>query len=159
MDSLSHLKHLYRFNDWANRIIVESVSTAGSDKARGYLAHVLITEQEYFNRLYGKDSTGFDFWPELSIEECEELAMHNAGRYGRLLAGLDENGLEQTARYKTSKGQSFQNTFREVFTHVLFHSMNHRGQILTILRTEGHTPPEVDYIVFERIGLESPDPD
>lgn len=153
MDSLSHLKHLYRFNDWANRTLVASVRSTGSVKACNYLAHVLITEQEYFNRLYGKDSTGFDFWPELSIEECSELALHNAGRYGRLLEGLDENGLEQIASYKTSGGTPYKNTFREVFTHVLFHSMNHRGQILTIIRSEGHIPPEVDYIVFERSEL------
>ena len=150
METLSHLRHLFLFNDWANRIIVDRIRSSESDKARSYLAHVLITEQEYFNRLYGKDSTGFDFWPSLSIEECAELALHNAGRYGKLLEGLDEAGLGQTASYKTSKGEPFENTFREIFTHVLLHSMNHRGQILTILRSEGHTPPAVDYIVFER---------
>lgn len=150
MDTLSHLRHLYRFNDWANRIIVRSVRTSGSEKSCSYLAHLLITEQEYFSRLYGKDSTGFNFWPELTIDECAELALHNANRFEKLLEGFDEEGLGQIARYKTSEGKPFENTFREIFTHLLFHSMNHRGQILTILRNEGHTPPMIDYIVFER---------
>ena len=150
MDTVEHLRHLYRFNDWANRIVVRSVRAAKKPGITSYLAHVLITEKEYFERLHGKDSTGFDFWPEISIDECAELARENATRFEGLLDGFDEEGLGQTARYKTSEGTPYENTFREVLTHVLFHSMNHRGQILTLLRQAGFDPPEVDYIVYER---------
>ncbi len=150
MDSVEHLRRLYRFNDWANRIVLRSLRDSGSDKANGYFAHVLITEREYFERLYGKDSTGFDFWPKMSLDECSQMVKDNAGRFEKLLDGFDENGLGQSVSYKTSEGQSVSNTFREVLTHVVFHSMNHRGQILTILGLEGIKPPSVDYIVFER---------
>jgi len=150
MESISHLRHLYLFNDWANRIVVRHIRAAGSSTALRYLAHVLITENEYYERLFGKDSTGFDFWPNLTIDECSELAKSNAERFGKLLAGFDDEGLGQRVSYKTSEGVEFDNSFREILTHVLFHSMNHRGQILTILRNEGFEPPAIDYIVFER---------
>ena len=150
METVEHLRSLYRFNDWANRIIVRSARAAKSAKAISYLAHVLITEREYYDRLHGKDSTGFNFWPDLSIEELSELARANAVKFETLLAGFDDEGLGQIARYKTSEGKPFENSFREVLTHVLFHSMNHRGQILSILRSEGHEPPQIDYIVYER---------
>ncbi len=150
MDSVEHLKRLYRFNDWANRIVLRSLRESNSEKANAYLAHVLVTENEYFERLYGKDSTGFDFWPEMSLDGCSQLAQENAARFEKLLDGFDENGLGQTVSYKTSEGEAVSNTFREVLTHVLFHSMNHRGQILTALRSEGFEPPSIDYIIFER---------
>lgn len=150
METLSHIKHLFSFNAWANKLIIESAHSSGSPKVLSYLAHILVTEDEYFERLYGKDSTGFDFWPKLSIRESVALSDKNNVRYRSLLKGFDEEGLGQRVSYKTSEGVEFENSFREVLTHVLFHSMNHRGQILTILRSEGFEPPMIDYIVFER---------
>ena len=150
MDTLENFKRLYLFNDWANRILVRSIRDAESVKATEYLAHVLITEREYHERLFGKDSTGFDFWPKLSIDECAILARENADKYERLLDGFDDEGLGQVIRYKTSEGTPFENSYREILKHVLLHSMTHRGQILTLLRLAGHTPPAIDYIVYER---------
>jgi uncharacterized damage-inducible protein DinB len=150
MHSIEHLRELYEYNDWANRVVVRCLKENESGTARKYLSHVLTTEKEYYERLYGKDSTGFDFWPDLSIEECSDLAKENAELYERLLAKFEDEGLGQTAHYYTSEGEQVENTFREVLTHVLFHSMNHRGQILTILRTENFTPPVLDYIIYCR---------
>jgi uncharacterized damage-inducible protein DinB len=148
METVEHLRHLYRFNDWANRIVVRNIRQSGSGKALSFLSHILITEKEYFERLYGKDSTGFDFWPDMKIDECSVLAQQNNEQYEKLLLRFADEGLGQTVRYRTSSGKSVKNSFRELLTHVLFHSMNHRGQILTILREEGCEPPEIDYIVY-----------
>lgn len=150
MNSIEHLRELYQYNDWANRVLVRSLKENKCEKALKYLAHVLITEKEYFERLYGKDSTGFDFWQKLSIEECSDLAKENAEIYERLLKQFDDEGLGQIARYYTSDGEQVENTFREVLTHVLFHSMNHRGQVLTILRQVDINPPVMDYIIYRR---------
>ena len=150
METISHLKRLYRFNDWANRIVVRLARSTGSRKSLSYLSHILITENEYCARLFGKDSTGFDFWPDLDIDECSNLAMENFERFNKLLEGFDDEGLGQRVSYKTSEGVEFENSFREILTHVLFHSMSHRGQILTIVRNEGFDPPSIDYIVYER---------
>ncbi len=150
MNSIEHLRELYTYNDWANRCLVRSLKECECEKALKYLSHILNTEKEYFERLYGKDSTGFDFWRESSIRGCSELAKENAERYERLLSKFDDEGLGQMTRYYTSKGEQVENSFREILTHVLFHSMNHRGQILTILRQEGFEPPVLDYIIYCR---------
>lgn len=34
--------------------------------------------------------------------------------------------------------------------HVFFHSMYHRGQVVTLLRQLGQTPPRTDLIAFYR---------
>jgi uncharacterized damage-inducible protein DinB len=150
METVEHLRHLYQFNDWANRIIVRSLRKSKSSRALSRLAHLLIAEKEYFERLYGKDSTGFNFWPDLSIEECSVLAQENYEKYEALLLRFHDEGLGQTVRYRLSEGKRVKNSFREVLTHVLFHSMNHRGQILTILREEGFEAPSIDYILYCR---------
>ena len=150
MNTIEHLRELFHYNDWANRRIITTLKENHSDKCRRILAHLLITEQEYFERLYGKDSTGFDFWQDLSLEECGQLARETAERYEKLIRRFDEEGLDLRAEYKSSEGSSFQNTFREMLTHVAFHSSIHRGNIILKMREEGFTPPKIDYIIYLR---------
>ena len=84
MQTVEHLRQLFTYNDWANRRILTALKENYVEKSHRILAHLLITEQEYFERLYGKDSKGFDFWPALSLEECGEsqrMPSENFGSY------------------------------------------------------------------------------
>ena len=150
METVAHLRHLFDYNDWANRRILVSVKSTASERSRQILAHLLITEKEYYERLYGKDSTGFNFWPELSAEECGILARQTAEAYEKLLRRFDEDGLDMRAKYRTSEGIPHENTFRELLTHALMHSSIHRGNIMLKLREEGFVPPKIDYIIYLR---------
>lgn len=150
MDTVEYLRGLFAYNDWANRRMIVSIKENGCEKARRILAHLLITEKEYFERLYGKDSTGFDFWPDLSTEECGELARETNERYEKLLRRFDDEGLDLYIRYKTSKGIEHENSFRELLSHVIIHSATHRGNIVLKLREEGFEPPSTDYIIYLR---------
>ncbi len=150
MDTIEHLRELYIYNDWANRRIITALESNKSEKAREILAHLLITEQEYYERFYGKDSTGFDFWQNLSLEDCGNLAKENAEKYEGFLKRFDDEGLGQIAAYKTSEGILHKNTFRELLTHVLFHSSIHRGNIILKVREENLAPPTIDYIIYLR---------
>jgi uncharacterized damage-inducible protein DinB len=150
MNSIEHLRELYVYNDWANRRIIIALKDAPSEKSRQILAHLLITEQEYFERLYGKDSFGFDFWQDLSLEECGKLARETSERFEKLLRKFDDEGLDLKTRYRTSEGVWYENTFRELLTHVLFHSSIHRGNIILQMREENFTPPKIDYIIYLR---------
>lgn len=150
MNTIEHLRQLFAWNDWANRRTVTALKGSDSTRALAVLAHIVTTELEYFERLYGKDSKGFDFWPKLSLEECGDAARDAAEKYERLLRKFDDEGLDIMARYRTSEGVCCENNYREMLTHVLFHSATHRGNINTMLRSEGHTPPVTDYIVYLR---------
>ena len=150
MDTIEHLRELYIYNDWANRRIVGALKTNRSERARQILAHLLITEAEYYERFYGKDSTGFEFWQDLSVEECSDLAKQNAEKFERLLKRFDDEGLGQAVSYKTSEGVPYTHSFREILTHVLFHSSIHRGNIILKMREENFEPPKIDYIIYLR---------
>ena len=150
MQTVDHLRELFRYNDWANRRIIVSLKQDRSERCLQILAHLLITENEYYARLYGKDSTGFNFWPELSIEECGELARSTAEKYDKLLRRFDEEGLDLSTRYRTSEGIPHTNDFRELVTHVIIHSAMHRGNIIVKLRQDGFVPPQTDYIIYLR---------
>ena len=150
MHTVEHLRHLFAYNDWANRRVIVALKTEESQRALKILSHILLAEREYFERLYGKDSTGFDFWQDLTLEECGKLAQHNSTNFERLLKRFDDEGLGQTVLYKTSKGEPHQNNFRELLTHVLLHSATHRGNIILKMREENFAPPAIDYIIYLR---------
>lgn len=150
MNTIEHLRGLFRYNDWANRRVITALKETYSERSHKILAHLLVTEQEYFERLYGKDSTGFDFWPDLSLEECGQLARETAERYEKLIRRFEEEGLDVRTFYKSSEGIEYENTFRELLTHVLFHSSIHRGNIILKMRGEDLPPPKIDYIIYLR---------
>jgi uncharacterized damage-inducible protein DinB len=150
MQTVEQLRELYRYNDWANRRIIVAVRESGSQRCRQILAHLLTTEEEYLARLFGKDSTGFDFWPELTPEECGVLARTVAEKYEKLMRRFDEEGLDLWTRYRTSQGVPHENDFRDMLTHVIIHSATHRGNIMLKLRDEGFEPPVIDYIIYVR---------
>ncbi|MBC7900579.1 MAG: hypothetical protein H7070_11070 [Saprospiraceae bacterium] len=150
MQTVEHLRELFAYNDWANRRIIVALKNNASEKALRILAHSLITEKEYYERLYGKDSSGFDFWPGLSIDECGGLARESAEAFEKLLRRFEDEGLDIRTRYRTSEGVPCENSYRELLTHVLFHSSTHRGNIILKLREEGFEPPKIDYIIYLR---------
>ncbi len=151
MQTVEHLRHLYSYNDWANRrLIVALKNLNAADAPLKLLAHVLTTEQEYYGRFYGKDSTGFNFWPELTLEDCGALCRENAANFEKLLRRFDDEGLDLYVKYRTSTGQAKENSFRELLTHILFHSATHRGNIIVKIREAGGEPPPIDYVVYLR---------
>lgn len=156
MDTLEHLKHLLAYNIWANRKMIDAFAAQALDEnvlteARRFMSHLLLAEREWFARLDGKDSTGFDFWQSLSIDDCRKLHARNEEDYTRLLASVSsDDDLNRNVSYKNSKGVSYQNTIREILTHVFHHSTYHRGQVATAMRANGSTPAYTDYIAFIR---------
>ncbi len=150
MDTVEHLRQLFGYNDWANRRLIVAVKASDSSRCLEVLSHLVLAEREWFERLHGKDSGGGGFWLELTVEECGDIARENAGNYERLLRRFEEEGLDIRCRYFNSKGKQYENTFREILTHVIMHSAIHRGNILIKLRDEGLEPPQTDHIVYLR---------
>lgn len=150
MNSIEHLRDLFEYDDWATRRTIAALDDTPSERSLRILAHILITKQEYFERLSGKDSTAFDFWPDLTLDECKVLAMATAENYARVLERSADAAIEQIADYKTSEGIRHDNNVRDLLTHVLVHSSIHRGNIVLKMREEGLEPPKIDYIIYLR---------
>lgn len=153
MNSLASLRQLLAYNKWANRRILESFGDASnqSPAAVRALAHLLIAEKIWLRRLLrNEDTTGFDFWQASTIEECAALAEENRLDYADLLKSLTEETLGSVATYKNSKGIEYRTSFRDILTHVLFHSAYHRGQVALLVRGDGGEPAYTDYIAFVR---------
>lgn len=66
---------------------------------------------------------------------------------------LKEHALDKKILYRTSQGVQYENRIDEILFHLFNHSTYHRGQVVTLLKKEGFTPPVTDYIMLKRDHL------
>lgn len=154
MDSLETFRRLFAYNEWANRRSLDALkghSLSDTEKSIRAIAHVLIAEKTWLLRMLANaDTTRFDFWPEQSLDDCERLFEENAREYALLFADLTDDALDREAVYKNSKGIEYRTSYRDILTHVLFHSAYHRGQAAMAVRASEIAPAYTDYIAFVR---------
>lgn len=153
MQSLETLKDSLEFDTWANGLILDSFKkTNPTVEAIKKLGHILLAEKFWLQRILGQAPVTqiSYFWSIETAAECEELFGDTRKSYGDFFAGLTEEKLETTVTYTNSAGDTFTNTLSEIFTHVFFHSVHHRGQIIEAIRKNGDEPPYVDFIGFLR---------
>lgn len=68
-----------------------------------------------------------------------------------LVVQLGENGIDRVIEYRLFSGQASAQPFWQLLQHVVNHGSYHRGQVTTMLRQLGATPPRsVDLIAFYR---------
>lgn len=154
MNSLETLKQSLKFDTWANGMILDSLKASASPNQAAIekLGHVILGERFWLLRMLGqaeKTKTS-DFWSCETVADCERVFRETKDAYDSFFADLTEEKLESTFTYTNSEGNTYTNNLREVFTHVFFHSVHHRGQIIEAIRQSGEKPPYVDFIGFLR---------
>jgi uncharacterized damage-inducible protein DinB len=158
MQTIDTLQQLLAYNEWADQRTIQSLKEdqQAQPKALRALTHLLIAEREWLMRLTQyRDTTGSNFWPEMSLSACEALADEVHGAYAEIASNLTEEELDEVATYKNSKGVEYRTKYRDIFLHVLFHSAYHRGQVAVAVRAAGGAPVNTDYIGFVRERDES----
>lgn len=154
MNSLETLRQSLEFDTWANGLILHHLQSSSNpdQSAIQKFGHVVLGEKFWLLRIKGetaKTQTS-DFWSCETVADCESIYNETRDAYKSFFADLTEEKLESTFTYTNSEGNTYTNSLREVFTHVFFHSVHHRGQIIEAIRNSGEKPPYVDFIGFLR---------
>jgi uncharacterized damage-inducible protein DinB len=64
------------------------------------------------------------------------------------IATLTENHLLTHVSYENLQGELWEYALAHMMQHVVNHSSYHRGQIVTLLRQLGQSPPATDFLVY-----------
>ena len=143
------LLELFEHNWWAHeRLFAELRREPPDPETMRLLAHVIGTEHVWLSRIDGV-SPSYPVWPRISLGEAAALAAENRARIEDLLRRPDDTR-EQRVRYRNSAGNDFDNSVREILTHVTLHGQYHRGQIAKTMRAAGREPVYTDYIGYMR---------
>ena len=148
------LDQLFKYNKAANLEYIHALESNANfpDRAHELMIHILNAQEIWMDRLSpiaGKKS----ILPWDRRNDINKIEL-NSILYERTEKFLKDNQVEILSRkkihYRTTKGDSFENTVADILYHIINHATYHRGQISIYLRAKDTTPPNSDYIFYVR---------
>ena len=148
----AYFLHLFRYNDWANRRILSAMDGLDDpDEALYLFTHLILSQQFWLARVQGDDTHGLSwFGPAYDLPMCERAWASSLQAWLDILDAAGDDGLARTVTYQSSEGPTYQSTVQEIVVQLNNHAVHHRAQIARLIRSQGHAPPETDYIFFVR---------
>jgi uncharacterized damage-inducible protein DinB len=160
---MNELRTLFRFNRWATLRFLDAMADLPAEELgrnlgssfpslAATLVHMLGAEWVWLQRWHGEspatfpDATTLDSvakvrarWDALWEEQCA------------FLDGLDAAAMGSMVAYRTFDGSSHEQSLGDLLRHVVNHATYHRGQLATMLRQLGRTPPATDLVRYYRL--------
>ena len=154
------LQKLARYNQWANKILVNHIQTqtpellekeigSSFNTLKKTILHMADAEYIWYVRLTGgtadKIPSKINAGIEILAEEDKKII--------DFIESKDDAYFGANTSYKTLKGDAFTSQNFSILTHLFNHDTFHRGQLVTMLRNGGFTGhiEATDFIAFERI--------
>ena len=147
-----HFRDLLKYNEWANYRALKSIEDQGdSDHELFYLfSHILSVLIIWLNRIYLLPTSPIPVWEQYKLTELSNMTEESSNNWNDYMGEHKLETFEEMIFYTNSEGKKYESTIREIITHMVNHSVYHRGQIARRLREMGGEPAVTDYIVFAR---------
>jgi uncharacterized damage-inducible protein DinB len=115
------------------------------------VAHLVEAEWIWLRRWRGDvpDADPLD-WEAAPLSDLARLLAALETERSAFFAPLADEDLERPISYRGADGRSFTHPLADLLRHVVHHAAYHRGQLVTLLRQLGKTPPSTDYTRFLR---------
>lgn len=142
---------LFEYEKLATGRVLDTMNKlhAEDEKCTEWMAHILLAQLIWYSRLIDEVSDTTP-WDKRTFDDCLEMFEDMTRLWANYCSELDEKKLQQTISYKNTKGESFENSIKDILTHVINHSTYHRGQIIARLKGQLPSLPSTDYILFIR---------
>jgi len=108
--------------------------------------HILNAHHIWNHRILGIPNE-YQVWQEYPLDTCGKMDVDN---YQKSINIINEKDLDVIIEYKTSNGQPFKNSVRDILFHTVNHTSYHRAQIAKELRINNIDPIATDYIFYKR---------
>lgn len=160
--TLQDIKLLHAFNSWANNRIFDALASVPPEELtrdlqsshgsiHATLTHLVGAEKMWVSRMVGRADKAMVTPAELpSLADIRHLWEQTGFAMAKFLGTMSDRALSEKFTMFTTTGQQFTQIYWQAIQHVVDHSTYHRGQIITLLRQMGHTPPSTGLITFYR---------
>jgi uncharacterized damage-inducible protein DinB len=155
---------LYQYNAWSNEKILDAASNITQAQflspvpfphgsLRGTLIHALFSEWVWRKRWEGiPQSPG---WKPEDIPTFESLRARWTDEELRLMqfvANLTDERLFSKIKYISTEGNPHERVLWECMAHLVNHGTQHKTEAAAILTDMGHSPGDIDLIVYLNEG-------
>jgi len=161
--NLQELRTLVDYHYWARDRLLDAVDRLSPEQLNKDLGNSFPSIRDTLVHLYGADRIWCDRWEGESPRsmpnpvEYRDLAgirsawTEQERKVRAVLERLSEQGVGQPIEYRTTGGQPQAQPFWQMLQHVVNHGSYHRGQVTTMMRQLGQSPPKsMDLITFYR---------
>jgi uncharacterized damage-inducible protein DinB len=153
---------LYVYDEWACNRLLDAAEKLDDTKLKkdlgtsfvslhGTLVHIFGAQSIWLARWKGSTPSGLPKAEDIPhLAELRTRWQKLRVEFREFLNSRTEEQLQQISAYKDLKGNDWSEPLYQQIQHVLFHSMYHRGQVVTLLRQLGEVPPQTDLIAYYR---------
>jgi uncharacterized damage-inducible protein DinB len=146
-----YLISLFKYNDWAFRKLLETVKQLpDQDEAVRLLSHLIIAQNKWYDRVTKQPEDAQTAWfgVMFPITELDTKWDEVENRWLEFLQKSDEELLGNFVIFdRPSDGKSMKVKICDIMLQINYHAIGHRAQINHIIRLQGMTPPQADYIM------------
>ena len=154
------IRTLYRYNTWANARVLETAERLGpepfvtppdaaSPSVRDTLVHTMSAQWIWLARWQGRSPAAAidarDF-PDLSSIRARWADVERDTQ--RFVGELTEARLASVVDYRNTKGERWAHTLWQQMIHQVNHATQHRSEVAVMLTRLGHSPGDLDFLIF-----------
>jgi len=154
------VRTLYRFSAWATVRILDHAARLHADElakpsgasfgtVRETLVHIMAAQLIWLSRWQGTSPTSL-----LDAREFPDVASIRT-RWSRLeadtqrfVAGVTDAELAKVVEYRNTRGERWAYPLWQQLVHQVNHATQHRGEVAAALTELGHSPGDLDFLIF-----------
>ena len=154
------VRTLYRFSAWATARILDHAARLRADElakpsgasfgtVRETLVHIMAAQLIWLSRWQGTSPTSL-----LDAREFPDVASIRARWRGieadtqRFVAGVTDADLAKVVEYRNTRGERWAYPLWQQLVHQVNHATQHRGEVAAALTELGHSPGDLDFLIF-----------
>ena len=158
----NYIQTLYRYDQWANARILDTAAKLSPEQflapsehphryLRGVLTHILFAEWIWRKRWSGESLTT-RLKPEdfPTFESLRSRWQTEETELMKFVEEITEEKLNAPFQYTSIEGVKYENSLCEAMAHVVNHGTQHRSEAAILLTELGHSPGDLDMILFLR---------
>jgi len=159
---MDEMRKLFAYNRWASLRMLDAIEELtreelGQDLVSSFpsvastLTHMVGAEWVWLERWKGTSPTSFP--DAASLDSVQAIRSRWTGLWdeqGSYLGGLPHGAEGRLVEYTLMNGTPDKQALGDLMRHVVNHGTYHRGQLVTMLRQLGRTPPSTDYVRWLR---------